>query len=57
MEAGHGPGEGETKCLNDLGVEEFILALEEIKAHLEYLLDEGRLVSAATGSVVRYRAR
>lgn len=44
--------------VDDLGVEEFILALEEIKAHVEYLLDEGRLGSAAAaGGVVRYRAR
>ncbi len=47
----------QASSVNDLGVEEFILALEEIKAHVEYLIDEGRLSSAtAAGGVVRYRA-
>jgi len=41
-----------------LVTEDFILALEEIKAHLEFLVDRGRLVNgAATNGVVRYRSR
>lgn len=48
----------QASTVNDLAVEDLILALEEIKAHLEYLVDEGRLTgTAATGGVVRYRAR
>jgi glyoxylase-like metal-dependent hydrolase (beta-lactamase superfamily II) len=48
----------QSSSVNDLGVEDFILALEEIKAHLEYLVDEGRLSgSAGAGGVVRYRSR
>ena len=43
--------------VNDVGVQELILALEEIKAHLEYLVDEGRMAGrTAAGGVVRYRA-
>ncbi len=42
--------------LHQLGTEETLMALEEIKAHLEYLVDEGRLATHIDGSgVARYR--
>lgn len=48
----------QASSVNDLVVEDFILALEEIKAHLEFLVDNGRLASSAgSNGVVRYRSR
>ncbi len=41
--------------INQLGTEETLMALEEIKAHLEYLVDKGRLASSSDHSgVARY---
>ncbi|MBM4445527.1 MAG: MBL fold metallo-hydrolase [Chloroflexi bacterium] len=41
--------------IDHLGTEDFILALEEIKAHVEHLVESGRMaVSAAAGGVPRY---
>ena len=48
----------QASSVDELVTEDFILALEEIKAHLEFLVDRGRLVNgAATNGVVRYRSR
>ena len=48
----------QASSVNQLAAEDFILALEEVKAHLEYLVDHGRLVShAGNNGVVRYGAR
>jgi glyoxylase-like metal-dependent hydrolase (beta-lactamase superfamily II) len=48
----------QASSVDKLVVEDFILALEEIKAHLEFLVDNGRLVSSAgSNGVVRYRSR
>jgi len=48
----------QASSVHELVTEDFILALEEIKAHLEFLVDRGRLVNgAATNGVVRYRSR
>lgn len=47
----------QVSCVDDLGVEEMVLALEEIKAHLECLVDEGRMTGRTdAGGVVMYRA-
>jgi glyoxylase-like metal-dependent hydrolase (beta-lactamase superfamily II) len=44
--------------VDKLVTEDFILALEEIKAHLEFLVDKGRLAnSAMANGVVRYSSR
>ena len=43
--------------IDGLGTQEFILALEEIKAHVEFLVDKGRLTSNGdTDGVVRYKS-
>jgi hypothetical protein len=43
--------------IDGLGAQEFILALEEIKAHVEFLVDKGRLMSNGdTNGVVRYKS-
>ena len=48
----------QASSVDKLVAEDFILALEEIKAHLEFLVDNGRLVSSAgSNGVVRYRSR
>jgi glyoxylase-like metal-dependent hydrolase (beta-lactamase superfamily II) len=48
----------QASSIDKLVTEDFILALEEIKAHLEFLVDKGRLVSvAASNGVVRYKSR
>jgi glyoxylase-like metal-dependent hydrolase (beta-lactamase superfamily II) len=48
----------QASSVDKLVAEDFVLALEEIKAHLEFLVEHGRLVShAGSNGVVRYRAR
>jgi hypothetical protein len=43
--------------IDDLGTEDFILALEEIKAHVEHLVEGGRMVvSTSASGVPRYAA-
>lgn len=47
----------QASSIDDLGTEDFILALEEIKAHVEHLVESGRMVVAAAGSgVPKYAA-
>lgn len=47
----------QASSLDDLPVDDVLLALEEIKAHLEYLVDEGRLcVTHVDSGVPRYLA-
>ncbi len=47
----------QASSIDDLGTEDFILALEEIKAHVEHLVESGRMaVSAADSGVPKYRA-
>jgi glyoxylase-like metal-dependent hydrolase (beta-lactamase superfamily II) len=48
----------QASSVDKLVVEDFILALEEIKAHLEFLEDNERVVSTqGSNGVVRYRSR
>lgn len=48
----------QASSVDQLVAEDFVLALEEIKAHLEFLVDHDRLAShAGDNGVVRYRAR
>lgn len=48
----------QASSVSELVTEDFILALEEIKAHLEYVVDEGRLTAGdVSNGVVRYRSR
>ena len=43
--------------IDALATGDFVLALEEIKAHVEHLLDNGRLLAIAGGEgVLRYRS-
>jgi glyoxylase-like metal-dependent hydrolase (beta-lactamase superfamily II) len=48
----------QASSVDKLVAEDFVLALEEIKAHLEFLVDHDRLVSSAgSNGVVRYKSR
>ncbi|MDM7999626.1 MAG: MBL fold metallo-hydrolase [Dehalococcoidia bacterium] len=48
----------QASSIDELVAGDFVLALEEIKAHVEYLLDEGRLLMVGGESgVPRYRSR
>ena len=48
----------QASSVDKLVTEDFILALEEIKAHLEFLVDNGQLVSCSVNDgVVRYISR
>ena len=48
----------QASTIDDLVTGDFVLALEEIKAHVEYLLDDGRMVvTSEAGGVPRYLTR
>jgi len=48
----------QASSVDKLVAEDFVLALEEIKAHLEFMVDHDRLVSSAgSNGVVRYKSR
>ncbi|MBL7120248.1 MAG: hypothetical protein ISS53_06150 [Dehalococcoidia bacterium] len=48
----------QAKCIEDLVVGDKTLALEEIKAHVEYLLEHDRMIVTGIDSgVVRYRSK
>ena len=47
----------QASTIDALATGDFVLALEEIKAHVEHLLDNGRLLTTAGGEgVPRYRS-
>ena len=48
----------QSSCIEELAAGEKILALEEIKAHVEYLLEEDRMtVASVQDGIVKYRSR
>ncbi|MBM4462688.1 MAG: MBL fold metallo-hydrolase [Chloroflexi bacterium] len=54
----HHPDLIQASSIEELAVDEKILALEEIKAHVEYLLEEERMtVASIEDGIVKYRSR